>query len=331
MAIYLGNLELATGGGGGGGGIPINSYAPFLVGSTGNPSGYDATTGLYTHPNGDYWLKTGNTIDIDKTTYPDATANLGSYTSLGTNTLAAFNNSNNWRRQAMAWNGTRLLQGAPKSTSGDDQTMFSAYSPTQPYTQTLASQRSGPSFSNATPIGLALSPDNNYAYAYLPGNSTTEFTVIIGNTLGVTITGIVGNRGFAVDNSGNIYTGHGNIYDQTGTLTGTFPVPAVTALSMAVGNDGYLYLFSTSKFLYRALISGLAAGFTQEVDFSGASGGSEGYINQSNPNTIIITDGGSQTNSTQNVTTYTYTNAALGDATARTDTDSGQPLFVRIK
>ena len=297
-----------------------------------NPAGYDATTGLYTHPNGDYWLKTGNTIDIDKTTYPEATANLGSYTSQGNSTLAIFNNSNRWNRQAMAWNGTRLLQGAPKVSSGADQTMFSEYNPAAPYTQTLASQRSGPSFLSATPIGLALSPDDNYAYAYLPANSTTEFTVIIGNTLGVTITGIVGNRGFAVDNSGNIYTGDGNIYDQTGTLTGTFPVPAVTALSMAVGNDGYLYLFSTSKFLYRALISNLAAGFNQEVDFSGASGGNEGYINQSNPNTIIITSGGSnRTNNTQVVTTYTYTNAVMGDATARTDTDTTKPLFVKIK
>lgn len=332
MSVYLGDLELATGGGATGTGLPVNTYESFSVTATGNPTGYDATTGLYTAPSGDYWLKTGNTINIDKTTYPDATANLGSYTSLGTNTLAAFGGSNRWRRQAIAWNGTRLLQGAPKTSVGADQSLFAQYSPTQPYTQTSTNTRSGPSFIGGIPeIGVALSPDNNYAYGYFPVSSTTQFTVILGNTLGVTITGIVGNSAFAVDNSGNIYTGDGNIYDQTGTLTGTFPVPAVTAFNMAVGNDGYLYLFSTSRFLYRALISGLAAGFTQEVDFSGAPGGDEGYINQSNPNTIIITSGGSQTNNTQNVTTYTYTNAALGDATARTDSGSGQPLFIKIK
>ena len=62
MAIYLGSLELATGGGATNTGLPVNTYESFNVSATGNPTGYDATTGLYTHPNGDYWLKTGSTI-----------------------------------------------------------------------------------------------------------------------------------------------------------------------------------------------------------------------------------------------------------------------------
>ena len=45
MSIYLGNLELATGGGATGTSLPVNSYVSFLVNSTGNPAGYDATTG----------------------------------------------------------------------------------------------------------------------------------------------------------------------------------------------------------------------------------------------------------------------------------------------
>ena len=44
-----------SGGSGGGG---INSYAPFKVSSTGNPAGYNSTTGLYTNPiDNSVWLK----------------------------------------------------------------------------------------------------------------------------------------------------------------------------------------------------------------------------------------------------------------------------------
>ena len=56
----------SSGGSGGG----INSYAPFLVTVTSNPTGYDATTGLYTHPDGTFWLKSGFTLN--SSAYPDA-------------------------------------------------------------------------------------------------------------------------------------------------------------------------------------------------------------------------------------------------------------------
>jgi hypothetical protein len=74
MAIYLGSLELATGGAAATGtGLPVNSYAPFYTNGTGSPTGYNATTGLYDHPNGDVWLQTGKTIDDASGNYPDAT------------------------------------------------------------------------------------------------------------------------------------------------------------------------------------------------------------------------------------------------------------------
>ena len=72
MSIYLGDLELATGGGATGTGLPVNTYESFYVSGTSNPSGYNATTGLYTHPNGDVWLKTGNTISDVGGNYPNA-------------------------------------------------------------------------------------------------------------------------------------------------------------------------------------------------------------------------------------------------------------------
>lgn len=73
MAIYLGDLELATGAAAATGtGFPVNSYAPFFISGTGNPLGYNAN-GLYNHPNGDVWLETGKTIIDTSNAYPDAT------------------------------------------------------------------------------------------------------------------------------------------------------------------------------------------------------------------------------------------------------------------
>ena len=58
--------------GGGGGSVPINSYLPFYVSGTSNPTGYDAATGLYTHPDGNFYLQTGFTLGADG--YPNATS-----------------------------------------------------------------------------------------------------------------------------------------------------------------------------------------------------------------------------------------------------------------
>jgi len=46
----------------GGGSAPMNSYAALRVAGTGNPTGYDATTGLYIQESGEAWLKSGSTI-----------------------------------------------------------------------------------------------------------------------------------------------------------------------------------------------------------------------------------------------------------------------------
>ena len=63
--------------GGGGEGAGINSYAPFKKSATGNPIGYNSTTGLYTNPVDDsVWLETGNLLNDTTTprTYPNATS-----------------------------------------------------------------------------------------------------------------------------------------------------------------------------------------------------------------------------------------------------------------
>lgn len=73
MAIYLGNLELATGGGTASG-LPVNSYTSFDINTTSNPPGYDANTGIYSNPDGTYWLKTGSSLSGSYlSTFPNAT------------------------------------------------------------------------------------------------------------------------------------------------------------------------------------------------------------------------------------------------------------------
>ena len=65
----------AGGGSGGSGGGGINSYAPFKVEATGNPVGYDSTTGVYTNPVDDsIWVKTGDAVLAQQSVYPNASS-----------------------------------------------------------------------------------------------------------------------------------------------------------------------------------------------------------------------------------------------------------------
>ena len=70
-------------GGGGGEGSGINSYAPFLVGTTdNNPQGYIHSTGVYTNPvDSSVWLKTGNRFIDSANAYPNAISELSHYIS----------------------------------------------------------------------------------------------------------------------------------------------------------------------------------------------------------------------------------------------------------
>ena len=79
----------AGSGGSGGGGGGINSYAPFLVDTIdNNPQGYNATTGVYTNPVDDsVWLKTGKQVVDSSNTYPNAFSTIGHHLTDGSNTL----------------------------------------------------------------------------------------------------------------------------------------------------------------------------------------------------------------------------------------------------
>ena len=56
--------------------IAINEYAPFYVGTTsGNPTGYDPATGIYTTPAGTVFIETGQTTS--DASYPNANSTGG--------------------------------------------------------------------------------------------------------------------------------------------------------------------------------------------------------------------------------------------------------------
>ena len=54
--------------------LPINSYKSFDVFATSNPPGYNASTGIYSNPDGTQWLKTGSIVSgSSMSTYSNAT------------------------------------------------------------------------------------------------------------------------------------------------------------------------------------------------------------------------------------------------------------------
>ena len=133
MAIYLGNLELATGGGATGTVLPVNTYESFSVSGTGNPSGYNATTGLYTHPNGDYWLKTGNLLSGVQATYPSATVTPGSVLTQTSQTIPASNQGTGIARNKRAWNSTYFYEALLYLVPSTNRSKIARYNPTNPY------------------------------------------------------------------------------------------------------------------------------------------------------------------------------------------------------
>src|SRR5210317_2115562 len=74
-----------------GGGVPINTFTGLYVKATDNPTGYNATTGLYTSPDGTYWLRTGFQL-TDTGSYPNAYYELAGLF-LQTNVITPVDNS----------------------------------------------------------------------------------------------------------------------------------------------------------------------------------------------------------------------------------------------
>ena len=313
MAIYLGDLELATGGGATGTGLPVNSYESFFLDTTGNPPGYDATTGLYTHPNGDKWLKTGSTFNGTPSDYPDAKGAL-----------------------AINFTYTNFTFTQPRQFQAD------IVAPTDGF--------------------LYISDASNGKIRRY--NKQTGADTGFSFNAGVSYLGAIGSNG-----SDNILVGGINDvvteYTTAGVATGfsfnaSAQLPGNNRIQSLDSDGTYIYLYNNyTDSAYRYDMSGNYT--NHEVIMPGSSAGQgftvleNGMVMKFDPEEVAFQETGAAV-STQNLaathggmdredntklwTTYygdvkSYTINPLvktmGDSTARTDSDSGQPLFLKIK
>ena len=309
----------AASSGGGSGGTPINGYTPFLVTGTGNPSGYDATTGLYTHPDGTFWLKTGNTIVDNSSTYPSANGvvSIGSPVQYGfSDTGIGYINSSEviigTSNVYMSVGGiiylVDLVTGNKLSTlvnTGDGRYGVEGYDETNGYiiakfvdapnnyrfyntSGTLVSTGTGRSDLNR----MTWISDDNYI---IQGNSTgPAFYTLSTNTVGAST---LGSGGAATSMT----------YDRTNDVYYSSPtggsINKWVSLTDDSGNIGAVRATDYNNSSAVTYYDGAFYNFASRIALGAANGRME-------KRSISVT---------------------VGDSTVRTSTDTAQPLFIRIK
>lgn len=300
--------------GGGGEGSGINSYAPFLVGTSDNdPQGYIASTGLYTNPvNESVWLKTGSTLAVDGT-YPNATGGGYTYTGAANNFTTSFN------AQGIVWNGTNYIV-----LGYFDDTVYELTSAGVPTGNNWSISGTG----NDAPRGITF--DGTHYYIGDTDLEVRKYTSSFGTPISSFTASNISTFFDLTYLNGSIYVQDGSyprrigIYNSAGTETGDWTY-TLGIVYRGIVNDG-TNIWITGR---KDNGSGCIIQFTP----SGVATGAE----------IITT---TQTNSPQYVAyasgTFTVKDAnsnnfynyaqTYGDSTARTDSSgSGQPLFIKLK
>jgi hypothetical protein len=323
MAVYLGNLELAVGGGATGTGLPVNTYAPFYASATDNPTGYNSSTGLYEHPNGDVWLKTGKTITDTSNNYPSTTGNTAGHTF--TYSGSSFSVSN-------------FISGI--GYSKDDLTKIYYISSNTVYEHDLTTgAATGFSFSTSsqtTSASHVTRTGNNYyvtsyggdyrVYRYnSAGTYSTNFY------LGATYYNLKGISANPVGSGFYVSAGkQSNARTVIGLWNGSFTAISSEVDINSVSNagqvsyyDGILYVGSANSLVYGYSMTSGATGYN--LDPTPETGSSDVR------SAIVI---GNSIYVGRATTIYKYTPTAVrvvGDSTLRTSTDTNQPLFLKIK
>tara|TARA_R110000782_G_scaffold6381_2_gene21933 strand:+ start:95 stop:1072 length:978 start_codon:yes stop_codon:yes gene_type:complete len=325
MAIYLGSLELATGGGATGTGLPVNTYESFSVSTTGNPTGYNATTGLYTHPNGDYWLKTGNTLAGVNSTYPDANVNYQILTQFETSsafsttfvTRGLARTSTNWYALEQTTGAVReyTVDATTGNLSGGGGIVFTAYANMQAMT------------SNGTTLLIPSSGTNLVERTTSGGSTGFSFSVAY---QGSSILGL----GYYDDGGDGVYIVYTSVASPhfqggrvatynavTGVATGFGFQGGGTKEGCAFdGNNYYVMGEQAGAPTYQYDLQGVSTGYN--VNLGSAGGASLQYYN----GYFFCMTAGAYT---MEVTRVAF--GGIGDTTARTDTDTTKPLFIKIK
>ena len=320
-----------VGSSGGGGGVPINGYTPFLVTTTGNPTGYDATTGLYTHPDGTYWVQTGFTILDTSGAYPSATgtpgatgtwASVGNYNSGGTtingNAYGAWSDGTDYY----------IMTG----NTGANTRAFKRFDSTF----TFIDETSAGATANYLTVGLTGDVSQNLMWSLKQSNNVvTEWNyparTPTGNTY--TLPGGTAMSGFYYDTSTSKFYSidsapnftirrYDSSFNLEKTLNPTFPTTGFAYGMTSYPGSSYLYV-NNNNVIYAydisldnpvsTLVSNITGGSLEQGIWMDSgeivSANRFNDIKQSNP----FTSGKS-----------------VGDLTARTDTDTTQPLFIRV-
>ena len=329
----------STSSGGGSGGTPINGYTPFLVTGTGNPLGYDATTGLYTHPDGTFWIETGNTISTTLSTYPDAnvyrsSTTPGGHLIDGTKSLIPLTSIEYNETSDVIWMSSTNPQGIGQTIS----TYFYNNNATSTGYQTLtnlwvAAGVNGVAASGATSNGLLMtnpSSGNITLTEYTQAGATTGTTYNIATDATDITYDSVDDTYWILDGATETVYHYNNNFTTQITSFSVAGTGAVTNLSFIASNSDGLWLtpanqnpsnyFVNNENIYSFTKVGVYGNFTIPItNIGGAITATDKYNN-------IYIDRVNQSI----FTAYDVTNA-FGDGTARTDTDSTQPLFVRLK
>ena len=324
--------------GGGSGGTPINGYTPFLVTGTGNPSGYDATTGLYTHPDGTFWLKTGNTLSSNTitTTYPNTTVSTPGSWSVTTNFQLQ---PGTYTRDRKMWlyNSATSQYFQANRGAGNTAAVYQVFNSTGAFVSRINMPFDNSAFygyvavlPDATEVFMNITPYNNGGY----GGTTWQDTA--GNTYPLP-SGITWNNiGFTAATQTDLYGLGGVSLYVTNIATST---ASTITLSKALstlqwdGTDNTMYGFDNTNNFYCSvdLTTGVVTNVVDLTVGTIASGAAVVAHKAGDLTTFYITDTTVLAQTTVTYDGYTKSNDAIGDSTARTNTDSAQPLFTRIK
>ena len=390
-----------SGGSGVGSGIPINGYFPFIVSSTGDPTGYDSTTGLYTHPDGTFWLKSGFQIADSTNAYPSSATTGTTYrTALYTGAYGrGASGGSVWAYSRYFYNSTAGKYYSLSSTNGNAQRNAS---PGSSYNSAITGNEDNYEISttgvstsiSVTNNNISIGVGNSQIYGLSWDDLNNRFVAVLrtGNpsTVGAqTITSYLatcsteadlnstsnwtrlgdwqatvvtdGNTGLAVVDINpangliNVWlnrtpTSGGYIQyslDAAATLTSevqtirstygnsasdAFRIASVSATDIRRYESAVLTSYPT----YNDAIDRTNGTVLTDAGFNIAPTVSVSSINNPvigpNPSTNFIISGLSNGQGQSQWGVYTLGTgiSLVGDSTARTDTDSAQPLFVRI-
>ena len=297
----------------GGGGVPINSYLPLIVTATGNPTGYDAATGLYTHPNGEFYLQTGFTLLGAGSTYPDATSDV-------------YTNVDNF--------APGLANSVGAGTLGNNQLVY--IDRTSPAGRTFNLDLTGGTTINFTgaptppgnPKGLAYDGTNFYV-----ANGTNNIVYVYDSSFNYVtehaLPGLIGLTAIAYIDS-NFWVGkRGGVSDHLTIWSDLSAAAPDYTYTMATNDQPQAIAYDGNSVYMADNIT--VRGYVNDPTTAPTTTGETINVSLITPFCAdLFYDGTYMIGSNEQFTSWRYS-AGIGDATARTDTDSTQPLFVRIK